>query len=74
MCDAGVDVITQVWVESQIHPFPDFSINRKCRNFDALLDWQDKNKVEEEGYAVMRMPEGHIPYRMSDEFKEKFAN
>jgi len=45
MCTASMDVITYNWMESQYSPQPDFSINRQCRDFDAILRWQDENKV-----------------------------
>ena len=73
MCNANLDVITLDWVEGQKHPFPDFSINRKCVNFEALVDWQEENKVDRREFMAMEMPEGQIPARMSDEFKRMFG-
>jgi hypothetical protein len=74
MCSATADIITQPWVQGQLHPFPDFNINKKCRNFDALLEWhedtmfKDKKKLES-----LRMPAGHRPYAMSEEFQRMFG-
>ena len=36
-CHADVDILTYRWMDTQEHPFVNFSINRKCRDFDALL-------------------------------------
>lgn len=37
-CHADADIVTYNWLETQQNPFPDFNINRKCRNFHALDD------------------------------------
>ncbi|KAH8150987.1 uncharacterized protein LAJ45_05170 [Morchella importuna] len=73
MCTASTDIVTQAWVEGQTHPFPDFSINRKCRDFNAILEWQDKNVVDLDKFKALRKPEGHVPSRMSEEFKRMFG-
>lgn len=73
MCTASTDIVTQTWVEGQTHPFPDFSINRKCRDFNAILKWQDENVVETEAFMKLRRPEDQVPVRMSDEFKRMFG-
>jgi hypothetical protein len=35
-CNANVDIIPHRWVEEDRVPFAQFSIERQCRNFDAL--------------------------------------
>lgn len=45
MCNADVGIITHNWVhdddyfEPKTRPFPDFSIEKKCRNFTKVMDW-----------------------------------
>jgi hypothetical protein len=74
MCGATADIITQDWVDGQLHPFPDFNINKKCRDFNAILDWHEATMIDDmPRFAKMRMPEGHIPYAMSDEFHRMFG-
>lgn len=74
MCAATLDVVTQPWVRGQLHPFPDFSINKKCRDFGAILKWHEETMVTDlEGYAALRMPQGHVPYEMSEEFYRAFG-
>ncbi|KAJ5971439.1 tat pathway signal sequence [Penicillium vulpinum] len=74
MCAATLDVVTQPWVHGQLHPFPDFSINKKCRDFGSILDWHEKTMVSDlDAYAELRMPEGHVPYEMSEEFYRAFG-
>lgn len=44
MCNADVGVVTHNWIhderysEPKARPFPDFSTNKKCRNFDGVMD------------------------------------
>lgn len=45
MCDASVDVMTYNWMETQRHPFPDMSINKKCRDYEAVLTWHEEHLV-----------------------------
>ena len=35
-------------METQANPFPDFNINKKCRDHSQLLDWLDENKLNDE--------------------------
>ncbi|KAF2182338.1 hypothetical protein K469DRAFT_636651 [Zopfia rhizophila CBS 207.26] len=70
ICDASTDIFTKEWMEGQIQPFPDFSINRKCGDFDAIGKWQEGRLVDNAKYSAWRMPEGHTPVPASDEFKK----
>lgn len=71
MCDASVDLVTYNWVETQKHPFPDMSINRQCRSFDTLLQWQEEHAFQ---FGVggrvdgLVRPEGATELRASKEF------
>ncbi|EOD45791.1 putative tat pathway signal sequence protein [Neofusicoccum parvum UCRNP2] len=47
MCHADVEVITYDWRETQLHPFPNFGINKKCRDFNAVLEWQERTKLQD---------------------------
>lgn len=74
MCSATADIVTNPWVEGQLHPFPDFAVNKKCRDFESLVEWQEANRITDIAkYTDLRMPEGHVPYSMSDEFKRMFG-
>ncbi len=82
-CTASVDVVTYNWREMQTHPSPDFSINRQCRGFDAILEWQDGNKVpdieEKRRQWLKNLPDGateirrfvqcHVDAMMTDQEK-----
>ena len=41
-----LSMTTMTWLETQERPLPDFSINRKCRDFGALVRWRDENALD----------------------------
>lgn len=45
MCTGSTELITYNWRETQRFPVPDFDVEKKCKNSEALLDYQEKNKV-----------------------------
>ncbi|KAL4918795.1 hypothetical protein BDW62DRAFT_217421 [Aspergillus aurantiobrunneus] len=55
-CNANTEVLTLAWVEDRKAPWPDFSVNRKCRDFNALVDWQRDNAVDIEKFDQMPLP------------------
>ena len=70
MCTANLDIYTHFWTDTFSHPFPDFSIEHKCRDFDAILDWQRKHGVRLEDFVSLTKPDDYGPARkMSHEFK-----
>ena len=60
LCHADADLITYRWMDTQPDPFPDFSINRKCRNLDEVLQYRDEHKVDDEKYTAMKKPKSEI--------------
>ncbi|CAD6583833.1 MAG: hypothetical protein ASARMPREDX12_001465 [Alectoria sarmentosa] len=58
VCHADADVLTYNWVDTQPYPFPDFSINRKCRDMEELREWRDERIVDLGRYKQMKKPEG----------------
>lgn len=61
MCNAHVDVVTYNWIDGQHLPFPDFSIEKKCRNYDVIMEWHRRNSVPVELFKTLKMPEGFVP-------------
>ncbi|KFY02194.1 hypothetical protein O988_02328 [Pseudogymnoascus sp. VKM F-3808] len=72
MCSGNVDIYTHYWMDAQKHAFPDFNINHKCRDFDAILAWQEENSIPVEKFATVFAPPGQKVHVMSHEFKEAF--
>ncbi|KAJ9228938.1 hypothetical protein DTO169E5_9027 [Paecilomyces variotii] len=73
MCNANVDVYTHYWADAQLNAFPDFNINHKCRDFDAILKWQEENSIDVDTFAEIRRPPEYEPRIMSHRFKELFG-
>jgi hypothetical protein len=46
MCHADLGAVTHIWSEGNPVPWPDFGINRQCKDFDALLKWRDEADVD----------------------------
>lgn len=46
------------WVDPAEKPWPDFNLQKKCRNFEALIDWVTKNEIPdgEQKRVQLRMP------------------
>ena len=72
MCTANVDVYTHTWLDAQKNTYLDFSMNHKCRDFDAVLKWHDENSVPLERFRALRRPEGFEAHIMNHDFKEVF--
>jgi hypothetical protein len=61
MCHADLELITFGKVKGTPGPFPDFSVNQKCRDFDSILRWKEANQVnvtDEEWKDILVTPEG----------------
>ncbi|MCJ1434202.1 hypothetical protein MMC27_003569 [Xylographa pallens] len=58
LCHADADIITYNWIDTQPYPFPDFSLNRKCRDVDQVLRWRDEHHVDIDKYHAWPKPEG----------------
>ena len=43
MCHADLDMITSGKVRGAPGPFPDFSVEQKCRDFEEILRWKEEN-------------------------------
>lgn len=42
-------------METQLYPFPDFSINKKCMKHEQLLKWQAENRLSGEQWREMSL-------------------
>ncbi|GCB21438.1 naringenin,2-oxoglutarate 3-dioxygenase [Aspergillus awamori] len=48
MCTVDVGVLGQVWVHpDHPEPFVDFNTEHKCRNFEEIRDWAQRNQLPE---------------------------
>lgn len=56
MCSASTDVHTLGWMETAPKPWPDFGINRQCRDFNALLQYSESRGVDMDKFNNMPVP------------------
>ncbi|OKL62642.1 hypothetical protein UA08_01389 [Talaromyces atroroseus] len=70
MCSGNVDLYTHTWIDAQTHPYADFNINHTCRDFDAILAWQDEHAVPMEKISEVTRPDDYKVHVMNHEFKE----
>ncbi|KAK8044806.1 hypothetical protein PG993_004830 [Apiospora rasikravindrae] len=70
MCNANTDVYTHIWTDTLTHPFPDFNIDHKCKNFEAVVAWQNENALDEKAFVALTRPEGYPFRKMTHKFKE----
>lgn len=48
MCSVDIGVLGQVWVHPENpEPFVDFNTQHKCRNFEAIRQWAERNQLPE---------------------------
>lgn len=66
-CNANTEVLTLSWMHNRTMPWPDFSLNRKCRDFDALVEWNKENSVDIYKFGNMTAPKNAYkwPYPMN---------
>lgn len=70
LCQANTDVYTHIWTDGVKHPFPDFSVDHQCRDFDAVKSWHDRNAVDVDNFVELVAPPDANVHRMTREFKE----
>ena len=62
ICHGDISLVTFDWVEHDLHPFPNFNVNRECRNWDNILEWTKARKANTKT-LVNPYLEGRLPPR-----------
>ncbi|KAH8651273.1 tat pathway signal sequence [Xylariales sp. PMI_506] len=58
-CSNNINMVTRHWTEGREYPFPDFSINKHCINFEKLKSWHKEASIDMKKYMeVMKKPKG----------------
>ncbi|MCJ1312252.1 hypothetical protein MMC25_005926 [Agyrium rufum] len=73
MCHADAGIHTYNWMDTQPQPFPDFSVNRKCRDFEQLRVYRDMHTVDMEKYKSMPKPKGVKQVSAEPEYYDIFG-
>ncbi|KAI3322489.1 hypothetical protein HD806DRAFT_536328 [Xylariaceae sp. AK1471] len=59
MCSTDLHIITYDWVDHVDYPWPDFSINRQCRNWDDMMSWiHERRAMTSAPKGILVRPEG----------------
>ncbi len=60
MCHPDLEPFTFNWRKGQYKPYADFEIQKKCVDFDYLLDWMEKHRDprHKELWKSLERPEG----------------
>jgi hypothetical protein len=74
MCNADTTMTTMTWLETQERPWPDFSVNKKCVDFDTLVRWRDENALNISQAGLVRRPPGAPETKMSEEYWRVVGN
>jgi hypothetical protein len=74
MCHADADIVTYRWTETQSNPFPDFSINRKCRDFGVLERWQREHTADVEWDVTLKKPHDVVGVPMEKGYWDLFPD
>jgi hypothetical protein len=69
MCNANIDIYTHQWNDGVPSPFADFNIDHQCRDFDAILQWQEENSVDQHRFVDLRRPQDAVEHKMSHDFR-----
>jgi hypothetical protein len=72
MCTGNVDIYPHFWADAVDNAAPDFDINHKCRDFEAILKWHEDHAVPLDEFNALRIPRGQKPRVMVHAFKEAF--
>jgi hypothetical protein len=72
-CTGNMDVLTFNWLEGELWPWPNFYVNHQCRDFDAIVKWQDENALPLMMGRNLTRPPGVVEIQPS-ETARKFQN
>ncbi|KAH8426141.1 uncharacterized protein LDX57_003882 [Aspergillus melleus] len=54
LCNADPAILTMSYVEHQEAPWPDFNINRQCRDYGTLMEWAKSREIDRENWRPWR--------------------
>ncbi|KAI4862669.1 hypothetical protein F4820DRAFT_450776 [Hypoxylon rubiginosum] len=58
LCSADAGFLTYNWMEHELHPFPDMSVQKQCKDWHQLVDYRDAHGVNLTKYVEWVKPEG----------------
>ena len=58
MCNADPGLVTYFWVEGRPTPYPDFSMQKQCKDPHAILQWAQEKRIP--GYKPVDPSPGEV--------------
>ena len=64
LCTGDTGFLTYNWYQKMEDPQPNFSVQRKCKDWRQLTDFRDRNAVNQEKWLAYRKPADakELPY------------
>ncbi|KAI0126814.1 hypothetical protein BJ170DRAFT_684396 [Xylariales sp. AK1849] len=73
-CSGNLNLITMHWVETQLQPWPDMSLNKQCVDFPHLTEWRKEATIDMDKFAkIMVKPDGITQLHAPDQYYEHFG-
>lgn len=73
-CSGNLNLFSYHWVENHDRPFPLFSINRQCVDFDAITEWRLENTIDIDRFKkIVRKPDGVKALKGADDWYKFMA-
>jgi len=71
MCTGDAELVTYQWMETQTAPYPDFSIQKKCRDSETLIKWRQDNALRDllPKAVMFTKPDDIVPEPMPPKLK-----
>ncbi|KAI0601982.1 hypothetical protein F4775DRAFT_603564 [Biscogniauxia sp. FL1348] len=70
LCNADAGFLTYNWMEQNLHPYPDMSVRKQCRDWRQLVDYRDSHGVNITAYINWEKPEGVVELKQPREWWE----
>ncbi|KXS94187.1 hypothetical protein AC578_3331 [Pseudocercospora eumusae] len=71
VCNVQYDIFNYVWVEGEPWPQADLQFTRQCKSLDALIDWNEANRVDLDKRVLYLQPKaGDKIFPQDPEYRE----
>ncbi|MCJ1445534.1 MAG: hypothetical protein MMC23_006039 [Stictis urceolatum] len=62
MCHADISIVTFDWVDHHWQPYPDFAIERECRNWDSIFEYAKSHQPDMHNGSFFHPKYGPVPW------------
>ena len=72
LCHADTELYTLHWMDTQNLPYPDFNINRQCKDMNPLINWRNERMVDLKKFGAMKRPAGAHVLPLPEQYYELY--